>query len=101
MAKREPTAYEQFWGVPYQIDPDPDGVARPDYLGISRDPLSKGPIHGSWHYTRTCQWCMTVWGGLHCPHDGFQHECPNCRRRPDIMPEPPEGCDCQFDFEEG
>jgi hypothetical protein len=48
------------------------------------------------HYKRICESCGHVWGGLHCPHDGYQNCCPECGQRP----KPVDGdCDCEFDYE--
>lgn len=33
----------------------------------------------SWHYLRRCKNCGCIWYSLHCPHDGHQHPCPECR----------------------
>ena len=34
----------------------------------------------SWHYRRTCGGCgFSDWWSLHCPHDGIQNPCPECR----------------------
>jgi len=44
------------------------------------------PEGDSWHYWRTCKACGFRWGGLHCPHDGYQNPCPSCGVRPE--PEP-------------
>lgn len=33
----------------------------------------------SWHFTRTCRLCGSVWGALHCEHDGAQNPSPCCR----------------------
>jgi len=49
------------------------------------------------HYKRTCEFCGYVWHGLHCVHDGYQNSCPNCNKRPTTIPEPADGCDCEFD----
>jgi hypothetical protein len=54
----------------------------------------------SWHYTRTCENCGYVWGGLHCPHDGYQNPCPKCGTRPVPVPSR-SACDCEFDYNEG
>lgn len=35
----------------------------------------------SWHYLRKCVHCGEEWYSLHCPHDGFQGYCPNCKER--------------------
>ena len=51
-----------------------------------------------WHYARTCAHCGHVWGGLHCPHDGYQNPCPSCGTRPDAEEGPADDfCDCEFD----
>ena len=50
------------------------------------------PEEDSWHYLRTCEACGHQWGGLHCPHDGYQNPCPACGIRPDpksVTPPPP------------
>ena len=44
------------------------------------------PEGDSWHYWRTCKACGFRWGGLHCPHDGYQNPCPSCGVHPE--PEP-------------
>jgi len=31
---------------------------------------------------RTCLGCGYNWWGLHCPHDGYQNPCPNCKLTP-------------------
>ena len=52
-----------------------------------------------WHYKRTCEYCGHTWGGLHCPHDGYQNPCPVCGKRPIPIPEPINDiCDCEFDY---
>ena len=50
-----------------------------------------------WHYKRTCEYCGYVWGGLHCPHDGYQNPCPNCGKRPTVIKKD-DVCDCEFDY---
>ena len=47
------------------------------------------------HYKRTCEFCGHVWGGLHCPHDGWQNPCPNCNKRPTVKK---DECNCEFDY---
>lgn len=51
----------------------------------------------SWHFKRTCLHCGYVWGGLHCPHDGYQNPCPHCEKRPDCID---SECKCEFDWPE-
>lgn len=51
-----------------------------------------------WHFRRTCSNCGYVWGGLHCPHEGYQNPCPQCETFPEVVREPPDGCACEFDF---
>ena len=41
----------------------------------------------SWHYLRQCEYCGREWYGLHCPHDGYQNNCPSCGRRPTTIEE--------------
>jgi len=38
----------------------------------------------SWHYVRKCEFCGYSWHGLHCPHDGYQNPCPECKKTPII-----------------
>lgn len=38
-------------------------------------------------YKRTCEFCGATWAGLHCPHDGYQNPCPECGKRPTVVPE--------------
>lgn len=40
----------------------------------------------AWHYLRRCAGCQYTWYGLHCPHDGFQNPCPQCKLRPATVP---------------
>ena len=44
------------------------------------------PEGDSWHYWRICKACGFRWGGLHCPHDGYQNPCPSCGVRPKPQP---------------
>lgn len=62
----------------------------------------------SWHFRRTCAVCGNVWYGLHCPHDGYQNPCPECRVRPAPVELQPRcgcpmhgevGCDARVDAE--
>jgi len=46
------------------------------------DPSLDDPGEESWHYRRKCLYCGEEWGGLHCPHDGYQNKCPKCGTRP-------------------
>lgn len=41
----------------------------------------------SWHHLRECQACGKWWWGLHCPHDGYQNPCPDCKTVPTPVPE--------------
>ncbi len=50
-----------------------------------------------WHYKRTCNFCGHIWGGLHCPHDGYQNPCPVCGKRPTVVGTD-DVCDCEFDY---
>lgn len=50
-----------------------------------------------WHFRRVCAECGNEWGGLHCPHDGYQNPCPKCGAVPAPVLEPTEGCNCEFD----
>ena len=53
-------------------------------------------LDDSTHYHRTCMNCGKNWWGLHCPHDGYQNNCPNCNIRPHTVVTPENGCDCEF-----
>jgi hypothetical protein len=46
------------------------------------------------HFHRTCQNCGKNWWGLHCPHDGYQNPCPECKTKPTAVNQ--EHCDCEF-----
>lgn len=41
----------------------------------------------STHFHRTCLFCGGQWWGLHCPHDGYQNNCPDCGKRPVTVPD--------------
>jgi len=41
----------------------------------------------STHFLRTCLFCGCQWWGLHCPHDGYQNNCPDCGKRPVTVPD--------------
>lgn len=46
------------------------------------------------HYERVCLNCGNTWLGLHCPHDGYQNNCPSCNIRPHTAVGPKYGCTC-------
>lgn len=50
------------------------------------DPYDDGSDEESWHFKRICLFCGAVWWGLHCPHDGHQNPCPECGKRPVVVP---------------
>jgi NAD-dependent SIR2 family protein deacetylase len=54
------------------------------------DPYADCVEEESWHFKRTCEFCGYSWYGLHCPHDGHQNPCPECGKRPTVVPEPDE-----------
>lgn len=61
-------------------------------LPVNYDEVDEPP----WHFLRTCPMCGYQWGGLHCPHDGFQNPCPNCGEWPEVVQSPTNGCRCEF-----
>lgn len=56
--------------------------------------MSKDTIRDYTHYHRTCQRCGKNWWGLHCPHDGYQNPCPECKAMPVVVNA--HYCDCEF-----
>lgn len=45
------------------------------------------------YYQRECQYCGQAWQSLHCPHDGVQKGCPNCKRKGIVSL---TNCTCNF-----
>lgn len=67
----------------------PIGLDRDGYCACEPDPWPPDdPDFGeeATHWWRTCEWCGTEWWSLHCPHDGAQGRCPECRKRPTWVP---------------
>lgn len=54
------------------------GQCNCEFVRAPDDPPDDEP----WLFLRRCQFCNKTWYGLHCPHDGMQNVCPNCRVKP-------------------
>jgi len=46
------------------------------------EPEVDEPSEEATHFKRTCKSCGANWWGLHCPHDGYQNPCPECKALP-------------------
>ena len=63
---------------------------------LAKNAVKKNDTEELWHFKRTCEYCGYQWGGLHCPHDGYQNPCPECKKRPTVI-HIDDVCDCEFD----